>query len=121
MGGAIHGDAFAARSHFREYTMAFEERLAAAKAVRPGPGVLVFCGNGLAWRKSNLEDWDSITLGAIAADDPFALMEKDYIEKNGIELKRNVDHFAWLQRPFEQARRTGLTFPIRAPEFGRWA
>jgi ribosomal protein L30 len=120
MGGAIYGDAFASRSHFLDYTMAFEERLAAAKTIRPGPGILVFCGNGFAWRRSNLEDWaDFYHLGRHRADDPFAPMERHHIEQKGITLKRNVDHFAWLQRPFERARRTGLTFPIRGPVFGR--
>jgi len=120
LGGAVYGDAFASRAHFLEYTMAFEERLAAAKAIRPGPGILIFCGNGFAWRKSNLENWaDFYQLGRHRADDPFGPMEKDHIKKKEIELKRNVDHFAWLQRPFEQARRTGLTFPIRGPSFGR--
>jgi large subunit ribosomal protein L30 len=120
MGGAIYGDAFASRAHFLDYSMAFEERLAAAKAIRPGPGVLVFCGNGFAWRRSNLENWvDFYHLGKHRADDPFGPMERHHIEKNRITLKRNVDHFAWLQRPFEQARRTGLAFPIRGPVFGR--
>ena len=120
MGGAIYGDAFAARSHFLEYTMAFEDRLAAARTIRPGPGILVFCGNGFAWRCADLEDWaDFYHLGQHRVDDPFGPMETHHIKKNGITLKRNVDHFAWLQRPFEQARRTGLTFPIRGPAFGR--
>jgi large subunit ribosomal protein L30 len=120
MGGAIYGDAFASRGHFLDYTMAFEDRLAAAKAIRPGPGILVFCGNGFAWRRTNLEDWaDFYHLGKHRADDPFGPMERYHIETNGIALKRNVDHFAWLQRPFEQARRTGLAFPIRGPAFGR--
>ena len=120
MGGAIYGDAFASRAHFLEYTQAFEERLAAAKAIRLGPGILVFCWNGFAWRRSNLEAWsDFYHLGAHRADDPFGPMERHYIKNNGIELKRNVDHFAWLQRPFEQARRAGVTFPIRGADFGR--
>lgn len=120
MGGAIYGDAFSSRAHFLEYTMAFEDRLAAAKAIRPGPGILVFCGNGFAWRRSNLEDWaDFYHLGTHRADDPFGPMERHHIEKQGITLKRNVDHFAWLRRPFEQARRADLTFPIRGPLFGR--
>jgi large subunit ribosomal protein L30 len=120
MGGAIYGDAFASRSHFLEYTMDFEERLAAAKSIRPGPGILVFCGNGFAWRKSNLEDWaDFYHLGRHRADDPFGPMERDHIEKKKIELKRNVDHFSWLQRHFEQAKRSDLTFPMRGPAFGR--
>lgn len=120
MGGAIYGDAFASRSHFLEYTMDFEERLAAAKAIRPGPGILVFCGNGFAWRQSNLEDWaDFYHLGRHRVDDPFGPMERDHIAKKKIELKRNVDHFAWLQRHFEQAKRANLTFPIRGSAFGR--
>jgi ribosomal protein L30 len=120
LGGAIYGDAFASRARFLEYTMAFEERLAVAKIIRSGPGILVFCGNGFAWRRSNLEDWaDFYHLGKHRTDDPFGPMERHHIEKEGITLKRNVDHFAWLQRPFEQARKTGLTFPIRGPIFGR--
>ena len=120
MSGAVYGDAFASRAHFLEYTTAFEERLAAAKAIRPGPGILVFCGNGFAWHQSDLEDWaDFYQLGKHRADDAFGPMERHHIEKQEISLKRNVDHFALLQRPFEQARRTGLTFPIRGPIFGR--
>jgi hypothetical protein len=46
-------------------------------------------------------------------------MERHNIEKSAITLKRNVDHFAWFRRPFEQARKTGLTFPIRGSAFGR--
>jgi hypothetical protein len=118
--GAIYGDAFASRSHFLEYTRAFEERLAAAKAVRPGPGILIFCGSGYAWRKTNLENWaDFYHFDRHRADDPFGPMEKHHLKKEGIQLKRNVDHFAWLQRPFEQARLTRLAFPIRGPAFGR--
>jgi large subunit ribosomal protein L30 len=120
MGGAIYGDAFASRAHFLEYTLAFEERLAVAKTIRPGPGVLIFCGNGFAWRRSNLEDWvDFCHSGRHRADDPTGPMELHSIKEKGITLQRNVDHFAWLQRPFEQARRTSLGFPIRGPAFGR--
>jgi hypothetical protein len=52
----------------------FEVRLAAAKAIRPGPGVLVFCGSGFAWRLSDLEDFADFYRTAVhRADDPFAL------------------------------------------------
>jgi ribosomal protein L30 len=39
MGGAIYGNVFASRAHFLDYTRDFETRLAAAKAIKPGPGV----------------------------------------------------------------------------------
>jgi hypothetical protein len=51
MGGAIHGNEYASRSRFLEYTMEFEERLAEAKKKRRGPGILVFYGNGFGGLK----------------------------------------------------------------------
>jgi ribosomal protein L30 len=119
MGGAIYGNEFASRSHFLEYTMDFETRLAAAKAIKPGVGVLVFCGNGFAWRLSNLEDFaDFYRTGVHRADDAFGPMEKHHIEDEGLKLLRNVDHFACLMRPIERARIQKFTFPVRGPKFG---
>lgn len=116
IGGAIYGDSFASRSHFRQYSMAFEERLAAAKALKPGPGILVFCGNGFAWHRSELEDWaDFYRLGRHRADDPFGPMELHHLTANEIVLKRNIDHFAYLKRPFNFARRTEFKWPVRGP------
>jgi ribosomal protein L30 len=84
MGGAIHGNEYAARAHFLDYTLAFEERLAAAKAIKPGPGIVVFCGNGFAWRLSNLEDFaDFYRTGRHRADDPFGPMEQHHIQDTG--------------------------------------
>jgi hypothetical protein len=119
MGGAIYGNVFTSRSRFLDYTLDFEVRLAAAKAIKPGPGVLVFCGNGFAWRLSDLEDFaDFYRTGVHRADDPFALMEQHDIEKKGVQLLRNVDHFACLRRPIEQARAEKFTYPVRGPQFG---
>jgi hypothetical protein len=57
MGGKLYGNTFTSRSHFLEYTMDFESRLAEVKKVKDGPGLLVFCGKGPAgiariWRTS---------------------------------------------------------------------
>jgi large subunit ribosomal protein L30 len=122
MGGMIHGNEFASRGHFFDYTRAFEERLAAAKAIKPGPGVLVFCGTGFAWRKSNLEDFaDFYRTGIPRADDPFGKMQQHDIEEKKINLLRNVDHFAFLQRPIELAQKQGFYFSVRGPKFGAFA
>jgi hypothetical protein len=119
MGGAIHGNEYASRAHFLEYTRAFEERLAAAQAIKPGPGILVFCGNGFAWRLSQLEDFaDFYRTGVHRADDPFGSMEQHSIKKKGIKIQRNVDHFAFLRRPVDEARRQEFHFPVRGPRFG---
>jgi ribosomal protein L30 len=119
MGGAIYGNEFASRGHFLDYTRAFEERLAAAKAIRPGVGVIVFCGNGFAWRLSQLENFaDFYRTGTHRADDPFGPMEAEAIKEKGIELKKNIDHFAFLQRPIDHARRQKFYYPVRGPQFG---
>ena len=118
MGAAMYGDTFASRSHFLEYTLEFETRLAAAKAIRGGPGILVFCGNGFAWNLADLEDFaDYYHAGAHRQDDAFALMEQHHIEHEGLQILRNVDHFACLKRPVEQAKLEKFTIPVKGPRF----
>ena len=119
MGGACYGNTFASRSHFLEYTLEFEHRLVSAREKSPGPGIMVFCGNGFAWNVADLEDFaDYYHAGIHRADDPFALMEQHHINSEGLVLLRNVDHFAFIQRPVELPDLTELNFPIRGPRFG---
>ena len=119
MGGAIHGNEYASRAHFLDYSLAFEARLASAKTIKQGPGVLIFCGNGFAWHLSNLEDFaDFYRTGVHRADDAFGPMEEHYIKENGIHLERNIDHFALLRRPVDEAPSQEMYFPVRGPRFG---
>jgi ribosomal protein L30 len=118
MGGAIYGNVFASRAHFLDYALEFESRLATAKADKNGPGCLIFCGTGFAWRLSNLEDFaDFYHQGKHRADDPFGPMEAHSIEKKGIELARNIDHFAFLRRHVEVPGMEKFHYPVRGPRF----
>jgi large subunit ribosomal protein L30 len=118
MGGAIYGNVFASRAHFLDYTREFETRLAAAKAIKPGPGVLVFCGTGFAWHLSNLEDFADFYLSGVhRGDDAFALMEQHTIKQKKIKLLRNIDHFGHLRRHTEKPQKEEFHFPIRGPRF----
>jgi hypothetical protein len=115
MGGAIYGNLFASRAHFLDYAMDFEARLATAKEIKPGPGVLVFCGTGFAWHKSNLEDFADFYLSGVhRGDDPFALMEQHAIKEKKIHLMRNIDHFAYLRRHIEVPKMEEFTFQFEA-------
>ena len=119
MGGKLYGNSFASRSRFLEYTMDFESRLAEAKKVKDGPGLLVFCGNGVRWHRSNLEDFaDYYHAGKHRQDDPFALMEKHHIETEKLQPLRNVDNFGCVRRPMEQAPILDFFWPVRGPSFG---
>lgn len=116
MGGAIYGNVFASRAHFLDYTREFETRLAAAKAIKGGSGVLVFCGTGFAWHKSNLEDFaDFYLTGVHRGDDVFALMEQHAIKRKKIKLLRNIDHFAYVRRHIEKPQKEEFHFPVRGP------
>jgi ribosomal protein L30 len=118
MGGAIYGNVFSSRAHFLEYSMEFETRLAAAKAIKNGPGCLIFCGTGFAWHLSNLEDFvDFYHTGVHRGDDPFGPMEKHSIEKKGVKLARNIDHFAFLRRHVEIPSMEEFHYPVRGPRF----
>jgi hypothetical protein len=118
MGGAIYGNVFASRGHFLDYALDFEARLAAAKAIKQGPGILVFCGSGFAWHKSHLEDFaDFYHQGVHRGDDAFALMELEAIKRKRIKLLRNIDHFAFLRRQKEVPGREEFHWPVRGPRF----
>jgi hypothetical protein len=118
MGGQIYGNTFASRSRFLEYTMDFEERLAEAKKITDGTGLLVFCGNGVRWHRSNLEDFADYHARKHRQDDPFAQMEKHHIETEGLKLLHNVDNFGVIRRPMEQARMRDFVYPVRGSAFG---
>jgi large subunit ribosomal protein L30 len=118
MGGAIYGNVFASRAHFLDYALEFESRLATAKAEKNGPGCLIFCGTGFAWHLSNLEDFvDFYHQGRHRGDDPFGPMEAHSIKKKGIELARNIDHFAFLRRHVEVPAMEEFHYPVRGPRF----
>jgi hypothetical protein len=111
MGGRVYGNTFAPRSRILEYTPDFETRLTEAKKITPGPGLLVFCGNGVRWHRSNLEDFaDFYHAAKHRQDDPFALMEDDHIKKEKLQIARNVD--------IEQAAETCFVWPVRGPSIG---
>jgi hypothetical protein len=76
--------------------------------------VLVFCGTGFAWHKSNLENFvDFYQTGGHRSDDLFGLMEPDSIKRKEIELLRNISYSTWLRRRIEIARREEFVFPVR--------
>jgi hypothetical protein len=82
-------------------------------------GLLIFCGNGERWHRSNLEYFaDFYHAGKHRQDDPFALMEKHHIDMEKLDLLRNVDHFGCIRRPMEQAAIAEFVLSVRGPSFG---
>ena len=96
LGAQFYGNSFSARTKFMEYARKFEPRLAEAVKVQPGRGVLVFCGTGMEWHRSELEDFaDFYLTRRFRQDDPFAKMEAydEAFTKGSIALHRNIVAF----------------------------
>jgi hypothetical protein len=120
LGGKLSGDSFSARSSFMTYSHQFEKRLAAANKVRPGEGVLLVCGRGIEWHLSNLEDFvDFYRLGVHREDDSFAKMEAHDLAERSIELKRNIDKFAYIRRPMNHVTHEMWCSDVQGPMQGR--
>lgn len=114
MGAKIYGNAFASRSKFLNYSLAFEERLEEAQDVRKGSGILVFCGTGFEWHKSNLEDFVYYyQFERHRADDNFALMEQFEIKKSNVNIRRNISNFAFVKRSNSRAEVQQGCFPVK--------
>ncbi len=118
LGAELYGKSFSARAHFLNYTFQFETRLAAAKAVHQGAGLLVFSRAGFAWHLSELEDFaDFYLTGTHRADDPFAPMERHGLQAKKIELQRNISAFGFVKRGVDRTAAEQCLMPVRGP---RW-
>jgi len=116
LGAEIYGNSFCSRAHFLDYTLEFEKRLTAAKAVRAGPGLLVFCGTGYAWHLSELEDFADFYLrGTHRPDDKFGPMERHAMEAKTMELQRNISAFAFVKRGMDRTTAEQCVMPVCGP------
>ena len=116
MGAAIYGNSFSARSKFMEYVRDFEARLDDANQVTPGRGLLVFCGTGMQWHRSELEDFaDFYRTGKHRQDDPFAAMEAEALRHTGTALRRNIAAFGFMKRHMESTVDQDWVTDVRGP------
>lgn len=120
MGATIFNNSLASRDAFMRYTRETETKLAAHNAIRPGRGILVFCGSGFQWHLSELEDFaDFYQGGRHRMDDPFAAMECHAMESGGTELTRTLKGFAALIRKHDAINPEQWAYPVRGPSWGR--
>jgi hypothetical protein len=121
LGAQLFQRSFSARAAFLRYTQEFEERLHAVQATSPGTGCLIFCGNGMDWHRSELEDFaDFYRTGTHRADDPYGSMEAHHTKENNITLRRNIHSFGCLVRGHSDVQPSRWIVPVRGPRFP-WA
>ncbi len=116
MGAAIYGNSFSARSKFMEHVRDFEPRLADANQVTPGRGLLVFCGTGMQWHRSEVEDFaDFYRTGKHRQDDPFAAMEAEALRHASTALRRNIAAFGFMKRHTDSTVDQDWATDVRGP------
>ncbi|WP_439371362.1 hypothetical protein [Bradyrhizobium sp. DASA03120] len=116
MGAQLFGRSFSARAAFMRYTLEFEEKLEAVQAASPGSGCLIFCGNGIDWHPSHLEDFaDFYRTGKHRPDDSFGDMERHHMQQNNITLRRNIHSFGCLTRGHSDLQPSHWIVPVRGP------
>jgi hypothetical protein len=119
MGAVIFNNSFNARSSFLAYTQETEAKLAEHVAVRPGRGILVFCGTGFSWHVSELEDFaDFYARGRHRIDDSFATMEQHAIAEGAPALARTLDGIAAMMRHHDAVKPSKWVYPVRGPNWG---
>lgn len=120
--GEFWHSAFASRSRFLEYTLEFEQKLAASGYGDAAPRrILMLCGEGFDWRQHELEHFVAYyRSGVHRGDDPFSLAESRYVEVNGIALRHSIASFGCLDRRQGDinARRINWHVQVPAPPFG---
>lgn len=118
LGGELWHDAFAARARMLEYTLELEHKIAQAQLTMNGNvSVLAFCGEGFHWHQDELEDFVAFyRTGHHRADDPFSLVEDNYIDEKHLSLSRVVSRFACLRRPQGELLQKRLNWNVQPPK-----
>jgi hypothetical protein len=119
LGGELFHKYFAARAGLLSYTIETEEKISCCLAdLRPWRVFLVFFSNGFDWRVYQLEDFVYFYRnGGHFEGDYFRLMEEHYIKANNLELKRNIQHFGYMQRPTGAIRPTVGSWSVEPVRF----
>jgi hypothetical protein len=72
--------------------------------------------NGFHWHLPELENFVFFYRNSVHFQgDPFAKMEEFAIREKNIQLKKSIDHFAYLQRPKTEKKPNKVVWSVTAP------
>jgi hypothetical protein len=117
LGGEMWHSMFAARGRMLEYTLELEAKIAEAKLSAANTRiVMMFCGEGFHWHRSELEDFVSFYCsGRHRADDPFSNAELKYMAQNTLAFDRTINSFACMSRPQGIIRQRQIQWNVKPP------
>lgn len=117
LGGELWHSMFAARGRMLEYTLELEAKIAEAKPNEDDTRfVMLFCGEGFHWHRSELEEFVSCYFrGRHRADDPFSQAELKYMADKSLRFSRTVTSFACMSRPQGMIRQRPIYWNVQPP------
>jgi hypothetical protein len=116
LGGEIAHELFSARQKFLDYTLELETKIRALPKQNQNYFRLVFCGDGIQWRRDHLEDFaDFYFSGQHRPDDPLGLMQRYYMTKKGIKFDSSIHGFCYFERKIRRLQPSSLRCDVRGP------
>jgi hypothetical protein len=117
LGGEIAHDLFAPRQHFLDYTLELESKIRAMPEEKGNCFRLVFCGDGIRWRRDLLEDFaDFYFSGQYRPDDPLGLMQSHNMAESKRTFDRSIQGFCYLGRKIRSLE-PDFRVDVRGPAF----
>lgn len=104
LGGELYHKAYASRSKILEYVMQTENKIESClRGKKEENTFLLFFSNGFDWSIGSLEDFVFFyRYDKHLPEDTFGFMEEHNVKEKGIILQRNIDFFAFMERPFAE-------------------
>lgn len=116
LGGEIAHDLFASRRKFLDYTLELEEKIRAMPNENGNRFCLVFCGDGIRWRRDHLEDFaDFYFSGQCRQDDSLGSMQSHHMMEKGKAFDRSIHGFCYFERKICSPNPTVFQCGIRGP------
>lgn len=122
LGGEIWHNWYNSRGAFLTYTREFENKISTYDIADNTYFAMIFCSDGFDWRVNHLEDFaDFYFTKRHNPDDKFSVMEDEFIRDEKITFLRNINRFAYFERPKIDIKETDFICPVRGPWIeNRW-
>jgi len=118
MGGEIAHELFASREKFLDYTLELEVKIRSLPKHTLTYFRLIFCSNGVQWRRDHLEDFtDFYFSGHCRADDTLGSMQTHYMAENGVTFDRSIHGFCYFARKRLSLAPDAFRCDVRGPKF----
>ena len=116
LGGEIWHNWYNSRQAILNYSLEFEKKILTYNFTDRTRFVMICCSDGFDWGITHLEDFVYFySTGSNNPDDKFSTMEKKFITDKNITFLKNINCFAYMERPKTKLKVSKFICPVRGP------